>query len=529
MTLTGWFIFFLIVQVIHFAATWKLYKIAGRKPWEALVPVYNAVILMKIIRRPWWWVILMFIPVVQLLILPVIWVETIRSFGRHSPVDTWLVVLTLGFYIFYVNYACDVTYIKDRSLKPRTEVGEWVSSILFAVVAATIVHTYFIQPFTIPTSSLEKTLLVGDFLFVSKFHYGARTPKTAVSFPMVHDKIPFLGIKSYTDWPKLPYFRFPGFEDVERNDIVVFNWPNDTVPYFGYKGPKYIKKPLDKKANYVKRCVGLPGDSLKITDGKVSIDGKDLILSDRAKPQYSYLVKGKGRSFNPRELMGRYDITEMPGLIDKKQRIWKFPSISDKSYQLFKDQINVAGIEKEITPSGKSSGRMFPQDAGLNWNRDQYGSLYIPKEGETVDLNSKTLPYYERLIEVYEGEELNHKQELKLRGDQVLMNGKPVEKYTFKQDYYFMMGDNRHNSLDSRFWGFVPATHIVGKPVFIWFSWDSNADGFFNKVRWERLFTTVKGEGKPISYFFYFLIALVIYLGYRTFKKRKKKGKKLKK
>src|SRR5699024_4780179 len=166
--------FFLVVQVIHFLGTWKLYKKAGREAWEALVPVYNAVILMKIIHRPWWWVILLFIPVVNLIMFPVVWVETIRSFGRRSTLETWLVVLTFGLYIFYVNYALDEPHIKDRSLKPTTSTEEWVSSILFAIIAATIVHTYFIQPFTIPTSSMEKTSLVGDFLFVSKFHYGPR-------------------------------------------------------------------------------------------------------------------------------------------------------------------------------------------------------------------------------------------------------------------------------------------------------------------------------------------------------------------
>lgn len=156
MTLTEWFFFFLILQVVHFLGTWKLYQRAGRKAWEAAVPVYNAVILMKIINRPWWWVILMFIPIVNLIIIPVIWVETIRSFGRNSVAETWAVVLTLGFYIYYVNYATSDPYIVDRDLKPRTEMGEWISSILFAVIAATIVHTYFMQPFTIPTSSLEK-------------------------------------------------------------------------------------------------------------------------------------------------------------------------------------------------------------------------------------------------------------------------------------------------------------------------------------------------------------------------------------
>ncbi|MGM0392397.1 MAG: DUF5684 domain-containing protein, partial [Bacteroidota bacterium] len=206
MTLTQWFLFIILVQVVHFLGTWKLYIKAGRKGWEAGIPIYNAVILMKIIDRPWWWTLLLFIPIVNLIMFPVIWVETIRSFGRHSTWETVLVILTGGLYIFYLNYVADVTYIEDRSLKPRTAAGEWISSVLFAIIAATLVHTYLIQPFTIPTSSLEKTLLVGDFLFVSKFHYGARTPLTAVAFPMVHDTIPVLNVKSYLEKPQIPYF-----------------------------------------------------------------------------------------------------------------------------------------------------------------------------------------------------------------------------------------------------------------------------------------------------------------------------------
>ena len=219
MTFTTLLIFILLVQVIHFLGTWKLYIKAGRKAWEAAIPIYNAIVLMKIINRSPWWTLLLFIPIVNLIMFPVIWVETLRSFGRNSNTDTFLGVCTFGLYIYYINYTQDVTYISDRSLKPRTAAGEWISSILFAVVAATIVHTYVMQPFTIPTSSLEKTLLVGDFLFVSKFHYGARMPMTAISFPMVHDSIPVIGTKSYLDQPQLPYFRLPGFQKIKRNEI----------------------------------------------------------------------------------------------------------------------------------------------------------------------------------------------------------------------------------------------------------------------------------------------------------------------
>ena len=213
MTFQQWFIFFLIIQVIHFLGTWKLYVKAGRKAWEAAVPVYNAIVLMQIINRPKWWVILLFIPIINLLMFPILWVETIRSFGKNSNMDTILVIATLGFYIYYINYLVDVEYIEDRSLKPRTATGEWVSSIAFAIIAATIVHTYVMQPYTIPTSSLEKTLLIGDFLFVSKFHYGARVPMTTVAAPMVHDTLPFVKIRSYLNKPQVTLFTFSCYSE----------------------------------------------------------------------------------------------------------------------------------------------------------------------------------------------------------------------------------------------------------------------------------------------------------------------------
>ena len=297
MTITEWFIVFLVLQVVHFLGTGKLYQKAGKQAWEAIVPFYNAVVLMKIINRPWWYTLLLLVPIVNIIMLIVVWVETLRSFGKNTSTDTFLGVITLGFYIYYINYAQDVTYVKDRSLKPKSGSGEWVSSILFAVVAATIVHAYIMQPFTIPTSSLEKTLLVGDFLFVSKFHYGARSPMTAVAFPMVHDTIPVAKVKSYVNKPQYPYLRFPGFEDIERNDIVVFNWPTDTVPYFGYRGSKTYIKPIDKKSNYVKRAVGIPGDKLQIKEGDVYVNDEFLELHDRQKLQYFYYLTGEDAQF----------------------------------------------------------------------------------------------------------------------------------------------------------------------------------------------------------------------------------------
>ncbi|MBP2832358.1 signal peptidase I [Aquimarina sp. U1-2] len=521
MTLLEWFIFFLVLQVIHFFGTWKLYVKAGRKAWEAAIPVYNAVILMKIINRPWWWVILLFIPVINVIMLPVLWVETIRSFGKNTTQDTVLVVLTLGFYIFYVNYMLDVSYIEDRELKPKTATGEWISSILFAVVAATIVHTYFMQPYTIPTGSLERTLLVGDFLFVSKFHYGARTPMTAVSFPMVHDTIPLVRTKSYFSKPQYPYFRLPGFQDIERNDIVVFSWPVDTVSKFRDQSNLGYYKPIDKKSNYVKRCVGIPGDSLAVNDGYVYINGKKNDLPDRAQLQFSYVGTPKATNFNSQNLYDRYKIK--PGEFGfTSQTEFRAAGITEEAAARFKSHPSVATLRRNIISKGEREYGIFPNNGKVNWNRDNFGPIYIPEAGKTVAMDINSFSLYRRIIEVYEGSEMGIDNTLSVNGTQVVLNGEPIDSYTFKQDYYWMMGDNRHNSEDSRAWGYVPANHIVGKPVFIWFSWDTNAKGLFNKIRWDRMFTAVGGSGQPISYFKYFLIVVIGYIVYKQYRKRKK-------
>ncbi|MEM6686076.1 MAG: signal peptidase I [Bacteroidota bacterium] len=512
-------LFFLAVQLIHFLGTWKLYVKAGRKAWEALVPIYNAFILMRIINRPkeWYWVILLFIPIVNLIVFPVIWVETIRSFGRTDRAETVLVVLTLGLYIFYVNYGLDVAYIHERSLKPRSTAGEWVASILFAVVAATLVHTYVMQPFVIPTSSLEKTLLVGDFLMVSKIHYGARTPMTPISLPMVHDEIPVTGIQSYVKSPQLPYFRFPGFESIERNDIVVFNWPADTLTVITDAKSKTKYKPLDKRSNYVKRCVGLPGDQLEVRDGYVYINGVKNVLPDRTKLQFSYFVQTKGRGFNKQYLHDRYDITD--GYYSTKQPgVYYFSSITDKAAAAFVNHPNVAGVEKAITPKGQREESIFPHSDKYNWNNMQFGPITLPAKGMTIDVNMDNIPLYKRAISEYEGNNLT------VKDNQILIDGEVITSYTFKQDYYWMMGDNRGNSQDSRSWGFVPFDHVLGKPVFVWMSWDGDASGL-NKIRWNRLFTTVSGKGETVSYFPYFLIALAGWFGFSYFRKRKKANK----
>jgi signal peptidase I len=536
-TFTTLLIFILLVQVIHFLGTWKLYIKAGRKAWEAAIPIYNAIVLMKIINRPPWWTLLLFIPIVNLIMFPVIWVETLRSFGRNSNIDTFLGVCTFGLYIYYINYTQDVTYISDRSLKPRTAAGEWISSILFAVVAATIVHTYAMQPFTIPTSSLEKTLLVGDFLFVSKFHYGARMPMTAISFPMVHDSIPVIGTKSYLDQPQLPYFRLPGFQKIKRNDIVVFSWPTDTLIDINRPGKGFKVKPLDKKSNYVKRCVGVPGDELQIKDGYVYINGEQNVLPDRAKLQFRYKIISKN-SFVKTDNKGRY--TNQPSAfvsshfnisdiyisdIDRENKIiTHIAQMTDEAYEKVKNNPNVIEVEKLTEEEGVWNQSVYPQDPRFNWNTKYFGPITIPKAGTTINISVENISLYKRIIEVYEGSEFGINNKISLSGTQVMLNSKQITKYTFLQDYYWMMGDNRDNSQDARMWGLVPFNHVVGKPVFIWMSWDTNANGIMNKIRWDRMFTTVSGEGKPISYFKYFIVLLAGWYIFNFIRKRKKKA-----
>ena len=562
MTLLQWVLFFFLIQVVHFLGTWRLYRAAGFNFWQALIPVYNAYVLMQIIRRPKWWVLLLFVPTINLIIFPVIWVETLRSFGWNSTKNTMLVIVSAGLYIYALNYSDNPKYIPNRSLKPKTSFGETISSILFAIVAATIVHNYVIQPYIIPTGSLEKSLLIGDFLFVSKFHYGARVPMTAISLPMVHDTIPLLKTRSYLKKPQLPYLRLPGFKKIKRNEIVVFSWPADTVRQFFVK-EKRVDKPIDKKSNYVKRCVGVPGDTLEILNGFVYTNGSKNILPDRAKVQYThYAYSQKGVSSRKLSSKGYSDYT----------RTYKIENISENTYKqilpyiigrkgntiedfrvitgskglptklIYKTGLKVSEIlelKKEITLTLREAENLrkvqgidsvvrkinqvkvpneafFPNKVPFDWNEDNFGPIVVPQIGMTVDLNQKNLSIYKKIIGEYEGNTL----ELNQQG--VKINGEYSSKYTFKKDYYWMMGDNRHKSEDSRFWGFVPDDHIVGKPVFIWFSIKGINDGIKNwKVRWDRVFTTVNGPGKRVSYFPYFIGFIIIWQGIAFYRKRK--------
>ena len=564
MTIFEWLIFFLVVQVIHGLGTWKLYVKSGYKSILAFIPVYNAVILMKIINRPSWWVILLFLPIINLLIFPVIWVETARSFGKNTTLDTIAAVASLGFFIYLINYSSKSEYISERDINPKTAFGEWLGSIIFAVILATFVHTYLIQPYIVPTGSLEKSILIGDFLFVSKFHYGARAPQTAVSFPMVHDTIVGTGIRSYLNKPQIPYFRLPGFQNIKRNEIVTFSWPADTVRKF-FVREKGVKKPIDKKSNYVKRCVALPSDTLEIINGLIHINGKKSIMPYRAKPIYTYSAyNSKGVSASSLIKLGVSDIQRKFKIQEINQ--YKFEQIRpyllnviDNSPENFIVITKSKGIPYEIRLNSRISmteikdtktdlfltnkeadlisksnildslkrtfneiksynTSYFPNNIRFDWNEDNFGPIIIPKRNTTVDLTKNNLPIYKKIIREYEKNELT----LDLNGT-IRINNIETNSYTFKQDYYWMMGDNRYRSEDSRSWGFVPEDHIVGKPVFIWFSIDGINDGFKNwKIRWDRVFTTINLDGEPKSYRWYFLIGVLGVLIYSEIKKRRK-------
>ena len=564
MTGIEWIIFALALQVVHFFGTWKLYKAAGESSWKAIVPVYNAIVLLKIINRPKWWVVLLFLPVINLMMFMILWIDTVKYFGKNKPVDGVLAVISLGFYIYTINYQSAPQYIVDKTMIKRSALSEWVGSIVFAVVAATFVHNYFFQPYIIPTGSLEKSLLIGDFLFVSKFHYGARIPTTTLAFPMVHDTLPLIKTRSYLKTPQLPYLRLPRFQKIKRNDIVVFNWPADTVRRFFVKEAG-VKKPLDKKSNYVKRCVGLAGDTLEIIGGFVHINGKKNILPNRARVLYNftahsskgissrklidlgiddfyrqyrienisqdsytkiapYLVGTRGNSQENFTVVTRH--TGLPIDLVRSLRL-RVSEVLDQRKEL---NLTVAEAEKIAKQSWIDSivqrnqkiktpnSSFFPNKIPFDWNQDNFGPIVIPSAGASVDLNLSNLPLYKKIIVDYE------KNSLKTNGNEILINDKKTDRYTFKQDYFWMMGDNRHRSEDSRFWGFVPQDHIVGKPVFIWFSIEGINEGIKNwKIRWNRVFTTVGGSGERVSYFPYFIAVIALWQGYVFYRIRKRK------
>ncbi len=375
---------------------------------------------------------------------------------------------------------------EETKQKPKSALREWWDAILFAVVAATLIRWLIMEAYTIPTPSMENSMLVGDFLFVSKFHYGTRTPRTPLQIPLTHQKIWFTNIPSYLDWVQLPTYRLPGFTHVKRNDVVVFNVPGIAENnYPNMNSSTWIDYPVDLKTNYIKRCVAVPGDVLELKDRQLFINGE--AQPNPPEEQLSYLVTSKDE-INERNLE-KLDID--PDDYSFQGR----PETNKVVYQMFLTKAKVdelkalpyiTSVSEDYRTHEGPDARIFPGTKYTKWNGDNYGPLTIPKEGMKIVINDSTLYTYGRTIKDYD---LN--KDVKIEGDKLIIDGKEVVEYTFKQNYYFMMGDNRHNSLDSRYWGFVPEDHIVGKGFFIWLSINKHGN-FLNKIRWNRFFKLVK-------------------------------------
>ena len=491
---------------------------------------------------------LKFKKILRFLICSIIFISLIFLIVKITKIEAfkWLyfgiLIIIDIFFLEFVNWTPWKKKVKKEQVV-KNKIREWIESVLFAIIAATLIHVFLIQPYVIPTSSLEGTLIRGDFLFVSKFNYGSNVPNTPLFLPFMHNKLPFTdNTPSYLDWVQLGYNRLPGFQKIQRNDIVVFNWPTDNLQK---------NMPFDKKTNYVKRCVGISGDTLEIKNGDIFINGEKQSNPNRSTIQHAYWIKfendnhlkylkkiGKPveKKIIEKTFQNNYNLEVSliwPPLLTKKgYNVNFYSSIKDliihgtedevkklvegEKKQGYKGKISYVRLNQNIIDSldqkfpfsvygynhntytdilSRKTTSLFPYDWKHNWDYDNYGPIYIPKKGDSIVLNDSTLSLYKNIIEDYEYSKVTN------LNDSI---------YTFKMDYFWMMGDNRHNSQDSRAWGFVPENHVVGKPIFLWLSVDLGAKNIFNKVRWKRMFTTIHGEGKSGWYLPYFIIFVII-------------------
>lgn len=486
----------------------KMFKKAGvADSWKAWVPGLNTWEIQKLTRRPKHWVFWQIIPVVGWFITPGIYIEFVKLFGRYSLSSHTAAALGAPVYFPYLGQSPNVRYIGADMVKRHKKSGvrEWVDAAIFAVVAATLIRLFVFEAYTIPTGSMEKTLLVNDFLFVSKMSYGPRVPNTPLSFPFVHHTMPVIGTKSYVEWIKIPYIRWFS-SPVKRNDVVVFNFPaNDTTtlpddskdPFYDkvaieemrmYQGRavsaadsariqeqarinvrenyKILVRPVDKRENYIKRCVGIPGDIIEIKSGILYVNGQPGEVPPKSATEYLLTTKAPISE----ETLEDYGVK----LYDKSP---SSPDFTTEGLPQTTCKVNLTLEETEMVkkiPGYVSLVKdvdtlntflVFPRHQNYPWTRDNFGPLWIPKKGATIPLNTENIIKYRRAIEVYEGNEWD------TRNGQVYLNGQPASSYTFKMDYFWMMGDNRHKSQDSRYWGFVPEDHVVGKAWMIWMSW----------------------------------------------------------
>ena len=508
------FIVYLIGTLIVFLPSFGLaglFTRAGTPGWKAYIPFYNTWVMQGLTRRPRHWVFWQLIPVVGWFISPGIFIEFAKSFGKFSLGQHTLAALLAPFYFPYLAYKANPKFIGPDAVKKHKKhwLREWVDAAIFAVVAATLILIFVFEAYVIPSPSMEKTLLVKDFLFVSKLSYGPRIPNTPLSIPFIHNYIPGMKWKSYSEAIKIPYVRWFA-SPVRRNDAVVFNFTaGDTVinaegfqsaqPYYDIKraadvgNPKALEilndrtnyplavHPADKSDNYIKRCVGISGDIIEVKNDVVYTNG--IRQEPPANSELNYIVSTNVQSLDQDIMKDEYNID-----FDKSEYSM---TGNPGEYRMLltakaKDKMLQNGLAKSIVIDSfyQQDNRedVFPYDtvaAHKKWNRENFGPIWIPKKGAVLKLNPENYYLYERAIRVYE------KNDFSMKDGKFLLNGKEVTDYAFKMDYYWMMGDNRQGSQDSRYWGFVPEDRIVGKAWLIWFSWEGGP-------RWKRLFHVVK-------------------------------------
>ncbi|MBN2237135.1 MAG: signal peptidase I [Bacteroidales bacterium] len=494
---------------------YKLIEKAGIPGWKILIPYYNLYVLVKLTERSYWWYLWLIIPFINVFTFVLLLIEFIKGFGKTAMQDQVLVTLFPFFYLPWLSMQkIQWVELADRPKIKKSMTREWVDAIVFAVIAASIIRIFLVEAYTIPTSSMEKSLLVGDFLFVSKMAYGPKSPQTPIAFPFVHHTLPFTAFtKSYVEWISLPFHRYPGIGKVKNNDVVVFNYPSgDTVvlerqneDYYqivrmmefdqqNKKGANYVEgmgrdlvwqryhvtaRPVDKRENYIKRCIAIPGDTLEIIDRQVYINRK--AADNPEKMQFRYDVFTNGTGLNPRA-MDKLGITEW----DQVSNSHYILSLNEESKKQLEKFTNITQIQVRNKEKGQIYSPIFPHDPrNFRWNEDNFGPLVIPKKGTTVAIDASNIALYKKIISKYEH------NDLEVNDSTILINGKIADSYTFKMDYYWMMGDNRHNSADSRYWGFVPEDHIVGKASFVWLSLDNNKSLFDGKIRWSKMMHTI--------------------------------------
>jgi len=516
-------IFLIVLYLLLGLSMMKLFEKAGIPGWKALVPGLAAVEWCKLVGRKPQYALWFLFPIVNFFIYAGLVIDLARSFGRHGFWQSVVAVVYAPILYFFIgrdehaNYEGpilekereyhrlhheavekkDVLGLKKLEAQypqfKKTATREWAEAIIFAVFAAAFIRMFLIEAYVIPSSSMEGSLKIGDYLFVSKAHYGIRTPMTVIQVPLMHNVVPVLGGESYLKTPTLPYYRLPAIETVDRNEPVVFNWPaGDSVflapdrswdigqwnrnkvaaRYRGMNLP-FVTRPVDKKDHYIKRCLAIGGDSLEIRNGQVFVNG--LSAPNPTHTQFAYSLESSGNSFNAKKLEDfGINVNEM--FKDEKGRICAFLDNAQV------EKVRGMGLKVERLKRSADPGNIFPNDAKrvANWSVDDFGPIWIPKKGATTSLTLESLPFYRRVIQVYEN------NTLEVRDGKIIINGQEANSYTFKQDYFWMQGDNRHNSEDSRFWGYVPEDHIVGKPLFIWFS--TKNGNMRDGINWGRIF-----------------------------------------